>query len=105
MDLYRLSNNFQDLLPLNLDRVFGSCISLIEWPSRLGSRIPDERLTITIRVASDEEHEGDDDDDEDDDDVDTTTRIMAIVPYGSKWEKRILTLVEAGFLDDLLITP
>jgi tRNA threonylcarbamoyladenosine biosynthesis protein TsaE len=98
MDLYRLSGSENDLLPLNLDNVFATAISLIEWPSRL-SKKPDERLEITLTIdssidnaATSEEEDGDD----------FKYRRMKLVPFGKKWTERLQFLQSEGLLEDLM---
>lgn len=111
MDLYRLSGASKDLLPLNLDHVFDECISLIEWPERLGTlHFPSERLDITIHIDSDHANEQSQDNDSTsnensngDDDNDDMGRIMMLQPHGTDWEMRLQTIKDEGYLDDLLI--
>mmetsp|Transcript_10159 Transcript_10159/g.10290 ORF Transcript_10159/g.10290 Transcript_10159/m.10290 type:complete len:88 (-) Transcript_10159:523-786(-) len=79
MDLYRLSGNPSDLDPLNLPHVFQECISLIEWPSRLGDLIPNDRLELTFRI-----------------DESTDIRIVTITPYGKDWTSRFEQYTDAG---------
>jgi tRNA threonylcarbamoyladenosine biosynthesis protein TsaE len=89
MDLYRLDP--KRLQSLNLEHVFKECISLIEWPSRLGKMMPSERLEIIFRIDpscfEDEEN----------------TRYLTLKPHGEKWTKRINDLIEDGCLDDLIV--
>jgi tRNA A37 threonylcarbamoyladenosine biosynthesis protein TsaE len=94
MDLYRLSGEPRDLVPLNLDHVFANCVSLIEWPSRLGDRIPADRLEISMRIAG-----GHDDDFETEDKL----RTVTLQPYGSVWEGRLQQLLDDRYVDDLLV--
>lgn len=97
MDLYRLSGSENDLLPLNLDNVFITAISLIEWPSRLNKK-PEERLEITLTIdssldaADTSEDEGDD----------FKYRRMTLVPFGKKWTDRLQFLQSEGLLEDLM---
>ena len=96
MDLYRLSEG-EDLSPLNLDYVLDECISLIEWPSRLGANTPDERLEVTISIDKDDLVQ---------DSLmggEETARILELKPFGKRWEQRILEIQEKGYLDDLII--
>lgn len=79
MDLYRLSGNPSDLDPLNLPHVFQECISLIEWPSRLGDLIPNDRLELSFRI-----------------DESTDIRIVTITPYGKDWTSRFEQCTDAG---------
>ena len=93
MDLYRLSGEDQgDFGPLNLDYVFKNCISLIEWPSRLGKLIPSQRLHINFRI-----------DPKSDDNNDENTIFLTLTPYGEKWEKHLEKIQDDGYLDDLII--
>lgn len=93
MDLYRLSgDNPEEMDPLNFDFVLNKCISLIEWPSRLGELVPPQRLEITFRI-----------DPETMDDSEENTRYLILSPYGSKWEKRLEELKDSGYLDDMIV--
>ena len=47
VDLYRL-NGPDDCLELGLDDAFESGLSLIEWPDRLGSHLPQDHLAIQM---------------------------------------------------------
>jgi tRNA threonylcarbamoyladenosine biosynthesis protein TsaE len=47
VDLYRL-NGPDDCLELGLDDAFESGLSLIEWPDRLGSHLPQDHLAIQL---------------------------------------------------------
>lgn len=91
MDLYRLSGLPDDFQPLNLNFVFSNCIALIEWPSRLGDLLPQDRLDINIRILNKET-----DVDED------RPRRMVIEPHGVKWTDRIQLMRDEGLLDDLM---
>lgn len=94
MDLYRLSDGKEkDLEPLNLDYVFQNCISLIEWPSRLGRLVPSECLEITFKIIGDAENN----------DSDENTRILTLTPHGQRWEQQIKKMEEDGYLDDLMV--
>ena len=98
MDLYRLSGDPKDLAPLNLPRVFQDCVSLSEWPERLGStRIPEDRLTVNIRIQSTASDNNDSNEGEDD-----AVRIMAIQAHGSVWQDRLQKILDEGYLDDLI---
>lgn len=113
MDLYRLSGRpeqQQDLLPLNLDYVFENCISLIEWPSRLGDRIPADRLDVRIGIVSEAESEQEqqqqqpfNDADDNTDAAEDRPRRMILEAHGTDWKERLRALRDEGYLDDLLI--
>ena len=93
MDLYRLRGE-EDLGPLNMDHVLKNCISLIEWPSRLGNRVPETRLDVTFSIREDSNNEND---------GDHKTRIIKLQAHGVQWERRLNYLVQEGYIDDLLI--
>ena len=117
MDLYRLSGNSNDLAPLNLEYVLKECkcwhhtitiflfeekliclskgISLIEWPSRLGSLLPNERLDITFRITdTNEERDGDEYD---------NARYLLLEAHGENWTKRLKSVDNEGYLDDMIV--
>jgi tRNA A37 threonylcarbamoyladenosine biosynthesis protein TsaE len=96
MDLYRLSGRLEDLLPLNLDYVFTSCVSLIEWPVRLGDQKPQERLEICITIPSDYSAE--------DMDCDDKLRLMSLRPSGLFWNELVQKLLDSGYVDDLIVS-
>jgi tRNA threonylcarbamoyladenosine biosynthesis protein TsaE len=54
LDLYRLGNS-EDVLELGIEDGFDTAITLIEWPDKMGSYLPEEYLKITLSMA---EHEG-----------------------------------------------
>mmetsp|Transcript_18317 Transcript_18317/g.28750 ORF Transcript_18317/g.28750 Transcript_18317/m.28750 type:complete len:252 (-) Transcript_18317:72-827(-) len=95
MDLYRLSGTENDLLPLNLDNVFTSGISLIEWPSRLNKK-PSERLEITLTIDSSTDAAPEVEDE------DSKYRRMTLVPFGGRWAERLKFLQSEGLLEDLM---
>lgn len=93
MDLYRLSGK-EDLLPLNLDEVFRSGISLVEWPSRLGSKSPQEYLDIRLSIVGTMQ----------DGIEDSCARHVNLQPHGGRWQQRLEWLLEEGYVDDLVVT-
>lgn len=90
-DLYRLSGSHKDdFSPLDLNVVFSTCISLIEWPSRLPEELQpplESRLHIklSIKPATDQRE------------------MVLAAPLGSKWCNRLRNMVGDGFVDDLLL--
>jgi tRNA threonylcarbamoyladenosine biosynthesis protein TsaE len=50
-DLYRLTNA-EDAWELGIEEAFGAGITLIEWPDRLGSLLPAERLDVELQPGS-----------------------------------------------------
>lgn len=112
IDLYRLTGDrFDELAPLNLDHVFSHCISLIEWPSRLFTNsknnesssnkltLPDNRLTVDIRIFS--RNSGDDDDDTSQED--RAPRRVTLTVHGIQWERCIEHIRQEGYLDDMIM--
>ncbi len=55
-DLYRLSGP-EDLLELGWDEALATAILLVEWPDRLGSLVPPQRLWLTLTVTGLESRE------------------------------------------------
>jgi len=52
LDLYRLSSE-EEIFELGFeDYIYGQGIAIIEWPGRLGSMMPEERLHIELLFAS-----------------------------------------------------
>uniref|UniRef100_A0A7S2XNM5 tRNA threonylcarbamoyladenosine biosynthesis protein TsaE n=1 Tax=Attheya septentrionalis TaxID=420275 RepID=A0A7S2XNM5_9STRA len=92
MDLYRLSGD-KDLEPLNMNYVLSNCLSLIEWPSRLGSLTPTVRLDATFKIE----------DLNPNDDFESKRRYLTLDAHGGIWEERLKLLVSEGFIDDFII--
>ncbi|MDH5748196.1 MAG: tRNA (adenosine(37)-N6)-threonylcarbamoyltransferase complex ATPase subunit type 1 TsaE [Rhodospirillales bacterium] len=74
-DLYRIESP-EETDELDLEDAFADGISLIEWPDRMGSRLPAERLEVSLAFAGAD-----------------TARIVRLTGYGG-WAER---LTEAGF--------
>lgn len=70
-----------------------SGISLIEWPSRLGTMKPTSRLDVTLTIDSTDEN----------DDIDVKCRRMRLEPYGDRWVERINFLKSEGYFEDLIV--
>jgi tRNA threonylcarbamoyladenosine biosynthesis protein TsaE len=51
VDLFRLERP-EDVEPLGLDEAAGEAITLIEWPDRLGGRVPADRLEIRLSYGA-----------------------------------------------------
>lgn len=49
-DLYRLEDP-EEALELGIEEAFAEAASLIEWPERLGTMMPAERLHLTFMIA------------------------------------------------------
>ncbi len=55
LDLYRISEPGEiDTLPWQ-ESLFGAGVAAIEWPERLGSLLPSERIDIDILITGDED--------------------------------------------------
>jgi tRNA threonylcarbamoyladenosine biosynthesis protein TsaE len=50
-DLYRLAHA-EDAWELGIEEAFGTGLSLVEWPDRLGSLLPPERLDVELRAGA-----------------------------------------------------
>lgn len=53
IDLYRLDQP-QDVIELGIEDAFDIAITLIEWPDRMGSYLPDGHLQITLSMTDTE---------------------------------------------------
>ncbi len=71
-DLYRLEEEEKDILELGWDEARRDGVCLVEWPSRLGSLLPKDRLEISIAFVKDSEN----------------SREITLRPFGS-WVKRL----------------
>ncbi|MCF6290856.1 MAG: tRNA (adenosine(37)-N6)-threonylcarbamoyltransferase complex ATPase subunit type 1 TsaE [Desulfobacterales bacterium] len=77
IDLYRLAGE-EELDDLGFEEYFyGAGLTVVEWPERLGSLIPAERLHIELEI------------------VNPAARIARLTAYGPAWEKR---LAEPGLI-------
>jgi tRNA threonylcarbamoyladenosine biosynthesis protein TsaE len=71
MDLYRLAGE-DDIENLGFtEYLYGSGLTVIEWPERLGSLMPAERLHIQLLITGE------------------TSRIAQLTPYGGQWQKKV----------------
>lgn len=52
-DLYRLSTP-DEIIELGIEDAFSNAIVLVEWPDRLGTLKPDNALSLTFEIASEE---------------------------------------------------
>ena len=102
MDLYRLpGTSLKEFAPLNLDYVFAQCISLVEWPVRLPKAIiPDDRLDIDIKILADHINVDFITDKSNEENI---PRMLTLTPTSSTWRKRLTSMREGGFVDDLLV--
>ena len=75
MDLYRLSGE-EEIVSLGFSEYFsGSGVTVIEWPERLGSLMPAERLEIELVISGE------------------MSRIAKLTGYGSRWQKKVAEIV------------
>ncbi|MBM3584896.1 MAG: tRNA (adenosine(37)-N6)-threonylcarbamoyltransferase complex ATPase subunit type 1 TsaE [Alphaproteobacteria bacterium] len=54
VDLYRLCDS-GEARELGLEDAFAAAICLVEWPDRLGTALPDDRLAVALAFADDAE--------------------------------------------------
>ena len=74
LDLYRLSDETEiEDLGL-LEYLYGTGLTVIEWPDRLGSLMPEERLHIELILLSE------------------TARLAEITAHGKAWEEKIAAM-------------
>ena len=92
MDLWRLPEGKVDQL-VDLPSVYADCVSLIEWPQRLGSDLmPREHLSLNLTIQggegepADAGHEGFEWEDE-------QPRIATFVAQGARWTERLPELL------------
>lgn len=99
MDLYRLSGTLDtEFSPLNLAHVFSSCVSLVEWPTRLPKDLvpQDRRLDIDIRIAEKVRGDSDHGDNE-------AARTVSLESDDEFWELKIQQMRDDGLVDDLMM--
>jgi tRNA threonylcarbamoyladenosine biosynthesis protein TsaE len=70
-DLYRIEN-LEEIFELGIEDAFADGISLIEWPDRMASYLPPERLDIFFSNGHDE-----------------NARRVLLVGYGKSWVNRL----------------
>ena len=79
LDLYRLAAP-AEAYELDIEEAFAEGISLIEWPERLGSLLPADRLEVRLAFAPRRGPQG---------------RLVRLVGYGS-WQRRLRELAWHG---------
>lgn len=70
MDLYRLPTGC-DLTILGIPGIYETSLCIIEWPQRMGNKLPTEYLDIEINIDNNE------------------TRNVKVVAIGSSWVEKI----------------
>lgn len=88
MDLWRLPDGKITQL-VDLDRVFAECVSLIEWPERLGDMMPAEHLSVTLAIN------GPGGEELDLESLEEQLRLVAINAVGASWERRLPSIADA----------
>mgnify|MGYP001393535728 CR=1 FL=1 len=77
MDLYRLNDETEiDDLGL-LEYLYGTGLTVIEWPDKLGNLMPEDRLHIELVLLND------------------TARLAEITAHGPTWEKKIVAMQDS----------
>jgi tRNA threonylcarbamoyladenosine biosynthesis protein TsaE len=75
MDLYRLAGE-EEIESLGFVEYFsGNGLTVIEWPERLGTLVPSERLHVELVMAGE------------------TSRSARLTGYGSRWQKKVADIV------------
>jgi len=73
MDLYRLPSGC-DLGMLGIPGIFSTCLCIIEWPQRMGDKMPAEYLEIEMTIGTNEE------------------RMVKLIPSSKRWESIIVNM-------------
>lgn len=81
LDLYRLESP-EEALELGIEEAFDEAASLIEWPSRLGSYLPDGFLTIRLEMTGNQAQ-------------DKGRRKMTLIG-DVPWRKRLESILQNG---------
>jgi tRNA threonylcarbamoyladenosine biosynthesis protein TsaE len=75
LDLYRLGSE-EEIESLGFPEYFyGHGLTVIEWPERLGSLMPAERLHIELIISGE------------------TSRTAHLTPHGEHWQKKVADIV------------
>ena len=89
-DLYRLPTGC-NLDMLGIPKIYNESICLIEWPQRLNiNNQPKEYLNVMITITNDNETAAMKENN-------SNTRCVTLIPYGDKWNKKILLLTQSLF--------
>jgi tRNA threonylcarbamoyladenosine biosynthesis protein TsaE len=76
MDLYRLGDEDDVEAAGLLDFIEQQGVAIIEWPDRLGSLMPEERLVIHIDILPDR------------------TRQLTLEPWGDSWRQKLCRVTQ-----------
>jgi tRNA threonylcarbamoyladenosine biosynthesis protein TsaE len=75
MDFYRLEGE-EDIESLGfLEYFYSNGLTVIEWPERLGSLMPAERLHVELVISSE------------------TSRRANLTGHGNSWQKRVAEII------------
>lgn len=105
MDLWRLEDATKRPI-VDFETVFADCSALIEWPDRLGSLTPDERLEVLLEYPDVEGPLNEEDPwgfgSGEIDDVGSARdgRFATLRAYGCKWEERVEQLYTKCIRED-----
>jgi tRNA threonylcarbamoyladenosine biosynthesis protein TsaE len=75
MDLYRLAGE-EDIENLGfVEYIYGEGLTVIEWPERLGTLMPSERLHVHLLITGE------------------TSRSAQLTTHGRQWQKKVADIV------------
>ena len=77
VDLYRLAGP-EEAVELGIEDAFAEAVTLIEWPDRLATLLPEDRLTVRLTPGPGE-----------------ADRTIALIP-GTGWHDRLAALTAEG---------
>ncbi|GBE12091.1 tRNA threonylcarbamoyladenosine biosynthesis protein TsaE [bacterium BMS3Bbin14] len=84
LDCYRLENEYDVEESGLMDYIVADGLTVVEWPERLGSLTPKERLEIDFQPSGEEE------------------RTLILTPYGRTWYDRLRS-IETACADSFVI--
>ena len=88
MDLWRLPEGKAAQL-IDLERVFVDCISLVEWPDRLGEALPAEHLAVHLAIKGQEGNDRSAVDATEELEELEEPRVATLTAVGASWESRL----------------
>ena len=77
IDCYRLEGEDDVEESGLMDYIVADGLTVVEWPDRLGSLVPAERLEMEIRLAEND------------------ARVVEITPHGQSWQERMDEVINA----------
>lgn len=75
MDFYRLGSEDEIESAGLLEYLYDRGVAVIEWPERLGSLMPSERLHVDLIITGE------------------TSRTADLYPYGDAWQKKVADII------------